>query len=259
MAKSDEILELEKITKSITGLNNVLNDTSKIYLAAIKNSTDFNAKLKEVEVTANNLTKAQREAAETQKQLDAANKALAQSEAKLNTFDAQAYEQIQRNNKALADQKKAINDKIKASEAEEGSLVRMRQRLSELTAAYDKSGTRTKASADEIQKLSKEILKAEEATGRHQRDVGNYAKAFEMLPAPIQSVIKGTKSFSAELWELVKNPIVMIIAAIVVVMTTLYEVFTSTASGGKLVKEVMASIGAIFDVLKQMVCNDMGK
>ena len=251
MASSNDIVEFEKLTKSVIGMDNSLIGLSSTYMKLVKNMGDVTEKAKEHAVTIDALTKAQKDAAETQKVLDAANKALAQSEAKLNSFDAQMYEQIQKNNKALADQKKEINDKLKAEGLAETSLVRMRQKLSELTAAYDKSGTRTKAAAEEINKLSREIGVAEAATNRHQRGVGGYLDQLGKMPGPLGAAVSGLKAVGIQLWELVANPIGAIIAAIVLAFVALYEVFTSTAAGGKFIKEVMASIGAIFDVVKQ--------
>jgi len=177
MASSDQIIDLEKTTKAIISTDTALTNLSKTYMTLVKGISDVTAAVKEQEVTANNLTKAQKATQEQAKQLDAANKALAQSEAKLNSFDAQVYEQIQKNNKALADKKKAINDSIKAQDAEAGSLIRMRQELAQLTKAYDQTGTRTKAAADEIKNLSEKIENAEKSTNRHQRGVGSYKES----------------------------------------------------------------------------------
>ncbi|MEI7526385.1 MAG: hypothetical protein WCJ95_18705, partial [Mariniphaga sp.] len=189
MANSNEIVEFEKITKAVISMDASLIGLSKTYLTLVKNMGDVTEKAKEHTLTVDSLTKAQKDAAEAQKQLDSANKALAQSEAKLNSFDAVMYEQILKNNKALADKKKEIADNVKAEGLAETSLVRMRQKLSELTAAYDKSGTRTKAAAEEINKLSREIGKAEEATNRGQRNVGQYGSIWEKVTGVFAGVM----------------------------------------------------------------------
>ena len=174
MASSNELFNLDGLYKDLTKVDGALNNLSTTFMKVLKNTEDFDKASKNFTQTTDNLTKAQQNAADTSRQMDALNKQLATSAAKLQSFDADVYEQIQKNNKALADQKKAINDKVKASEAEEGSLVRMRQKLAELTKEYDNTGKRTKEAAAEIKSLSEQIGKAEEATNRHQRAVGGY-------------------------------------------------------------------------------------
>jgi len=188
MASSNEIVQIEQIDKALTALNIKLNATSDGYLKIVKNISDGSAVINAATASTENLAKAQKATATAQSELEKQNKVLADSEKKLQTFDAALYEQLQKNTKALADQKKAINDKLKASDAEEGSLVRMRQKLSELTTAYDKSGTRTKEAAAEINKLSREIGIAEAATNRHQRGVGGYADQLGSLKGVISSL-----------------------------------------------------------------------
>ncbi|HEY5590689.1 MAG TPA: hypothetical protein VIK55_06685 [Paludibacter sp.] len=206
MANSAEITNLEQVTKAITGSDKALQSLAGTYLTLVKNMGDATEKVKTHTATIDGLAKAQKEAANAQKLLDAANKQLTDSEAKLKTFDAQMYEQILKNNKALADQKKAIQDKVKASDAEAGSLVRMRQELSTLTAAYDKAGSRTKANADQINNLSREIGKAEAATNRHQRGVGGYAdqlgkfkNIISELPGPLGSAMGAAEGLVTKL------------------------------------------------------------
>lgn len=251
MASTNEIAQIDAINKGLTQLNGTLNTTAASYMTLIKTIESGNAVINETAKTEENLSKAKKKTVETTKEQDALNKQLAASAEKLKTFDAAVYEQIQRNTKALTDQKKAINDKIKAGESEEGSLVRMRQKLKELTDQYDKAGTRTKEAAKEIDNLSREIGKAEAATNRHQRGVGGYADQLGKLPGPIGGAVSSLAGFSKTLWLLIANPIGAVIAGIVAAFAALGSVFASTASGGKLVKEVMASVGAIFDVIKQ--------
>lgn len=182
MAQSSEILDLDKTTKAIISMDTALSGASKTFLTFVKNSDTVTTSLKANTVTLETLTKAQKEAANAQKLLDAANKQLTDSEAKLKTFDAQMYEQILKNNKALADQKKAIQDKVKASDAEEGSLVKMRLKLAELEKEYVKmSATMREKAAPAINALSREIGQAEEATNRGQRNVGQYGSVWDKV------------------------------------------------------------------------------
>ena len=86
---------------------------------------------------------------------------MAATQQQLITVEAKLSQVQSEENKALIAIKiavqealKAEKDKQKVDQAEEGSLTRMRQKLAELTKAYDNSGTRTKAAAKEIANLS---------------------------------------------------------------------------------------------------------
>lgn len=86
--------------------------------------------------------------------------------------------------KQLARQKKLIEK----NKAEEGSLVQLRQQLKLNTKAFDSLSREERENTQvgkvlqkEIQKLQAEILKLEQATGRSQRNVGNYTSAWGKL------------------------------------------------------------------------------
>lgn len=121
------------------------------------------------------LNKATKEQTENTAKLTAAEIELAKTQQKLKDIQSGLLDENIKARQALQEATKATKDKIKADQAEEGSLIRKRQKLRELTAEYDRTGTRTKAAAAEINKLSREIGKAEAATNRHSRGVGGYA------------------------------------------------------------------------------------
>lgn len=251
MASTNEIAQINEINKALTTLNGTLDQTSAKYLTIVKTINDSQATVKLTVQTQENLTKAQKDTADTTAKLDAVGKQLAASEQKLKEVEDNRMKTIIENRVATQQSTQAIKDKVKAEQAEEGSLVRMRLKLSELTAQYDKTGTRTKEAAKEIDALSRAIGQAEASTNRHQRGVGGYADQLGKLPGPIGGVISGLQGVSKTLWLLVANPIGAVIAAIVAYFAALGAVFTSTAGGAKLIKEIMASVGAVLDVVKQ--------
>ena len=173
MAASNEIIQIDELVPKLTALNATLQKTAADYLTLIKNIEKGNTTAKEAAVTTENLNKTQKETNENTKQKDALNKQLAASEEKLLKFDKEIYTQIQKNNIALADKKKAINETIKAEGAASDSLVKMKQKLKELESGYEtmSKAAREKA-APAINALSREIGKAELATNRGQRNVG---------------------------------------------------------------------------------------
>lgn len=138
---------------------------------------------------------------------------------------------MQSANSAIKANTKAINDNAKTINAEIKSLDQKRGVLSEMIKQYDALSESERESAKgtdllkSIQTLTAEVSTLEEATGRHQRSVGNYTKAMDALPQPIKSVVVGFQGLGTTLKALVANPIVAMIAAIVLVLQRLVEAF----------------------------------
>lgn len=249
MASSQEIAQINEIEKGLNSLNATISRTATEYMKLVKTIADNTVVLKEQSVTFDNLGKAQKQTVDNSKQLDSLGKQLAATEEKLKQLEDGRAETLIKNRIAIADNTKAIKDKVKAEQAAEGSLVRMRQKLIELQQAYDKTGTRTKAAAQEIDNLSKEIQKAEFATNRHQRNVGNYADAIGGLPGPIGNAVSSIQTMGKSLWALVANPIGATIALIIGALALLYKAFSSTDSGAVKMAGTMKAIGNIMDIV----------
>lgn len=181
MAKTDEIAQISLINKELETLNGTLNKTAKSYLDLVKSIEEGTKIAKGFAVSQEGLTRAQKEANQAAEKADALDKQLAAQTKKLTELEDSRIKTIVETKLKIQEQTKAISDKVKAEQAEEGSLIRMRARLKELTTEYDKAGIRTKAATEEINKLSREIGKAEEATNRGQRSVGQYGKMWEGL------------------------------------------------------------------------------
>ncbi|GAB3554965.1 coiled-coil domain-containing protein [Spirosoma fluminis] len=102
--------------------------------------------------------------------------------------------QIASTSESLKNQNKAIADNAKYQKSAEGSIVQMRLGLAALVSQYDnlsKAERNNEAVGGQlearIKSLSSELLSLESATGRNQRNVGNYAGAIEPL---IQELVK---------------------------------------------------------------------
>jgi seryl-tRNA synthetase len=121
----------------------------------------------------------QKQLTEAEKEAEKVKKSIIQTEAKINALTTEQGKRLAELKLELQKTTAAQKEAIKTQTAAEGSLVRMRQKLKELTTQYDNAGTRTKAAAAEINKLSLEIGKAEAATNRHQRNVGNYGNSIK--------------------------------------------------------------------------------
>lgn len=105
-------------------------------------------------------------------------------------------------NEALKKLRKEYSDNIKIEGVAADSLVSLRKQLSLLNAEYDRLSTSDRKAAigtdlqKQIQSLNTEISAAEQATGRYQRNVGNYASAWNGLGMSVQQVAKELPSLA---------------------------------------------------------------
>jgi TP901 family phage tail tape measure protein len=177
--------DLMKFLEAQKALKNQLDQTNN-------SNSDTTKKMGEYSALVNKAAESHNKLVITAKALDTQQKQLAQTEAKLATSHTATNQKLTEKRLKLQEVNKAMKDKIKTAGAEEGSLVRMRQKLSDLTATYDNTGKRTKEAAKEIQILSKEIEIAENETNRFQRGVGGYR---EQLGGLVSGVANGTVTF----------------------------------------------------------------
>lgn len=97
---------------------------------------------------------------------------------------------------------KAQKDQIIQSRAEEGSITALRKQITLLTKDYDdlgrtrRNGDAGKALLAQIANVQKELSAAEQASGRFQRNVGNYASAWNGLSFSVQQVARELPSLA---------------------------------------------------------------
>lgn len=97
---------------------------------------------------------------------------------------------------------KAQKDQIIQSRAEEGSITALRKQIILLTNDYDdlgrtrRNGDAGKALLAQIANVQKELSAAEQASGRFQRNVGNYASAWNGLSFSVQQVARELPSLA---------------------------------------------------------------
>lgn len=93
-------------------------------------------------------------------------------------------------------------DKIIQDRSEEGSITQLRKQLSLLIVDYDnmgrlrREGGAGKALLAQIKVVQDELSKAEQASGRFQRNVGNYSSAFNGLGMSIQQIARELPTLS---------------------------------------------------------------
>lgn len=184
-------------------------------------------------------------------------------------------EQIVFQSDKLKANKKVLADNVKAQKANEDSLVSLRAQLSKLLLAYDnlskkeREGAKGDKMLKDIQNLTAEISKAEEASGRWQRSVGHYQKALEGTnlgkyatlmnnlsggTGKVADAFKGgvtaVKAFSKQLLAMLANPIVAVIAAVAAVLMQLVNAIKKNDDAMTALNRVMASFKPILDVFK---------
>lgn len=105
-------------------------------------------------------------------------------------------------NEALKKLRKEYSDNIKIEGVAADSLVSLRKQLSLLNAEYDRLSASDRKAAigtdlqKQIQSLNTEISAAEQATGRYQRNVGNYASAWNGLGMSVQQIARELPSLA---------------------------------------------------------------
>jgi len=99
-----------------------------------------------------------------------------------------------------------------------------------------------------------EIIKANSDSYTQQKmNIGNYKSALEGLPAPLQSTIAMVQRLSKAFLALLKNPIVLLITAIVTALAILVKAFKSTDDGGTKVEAMMKAVGVAINIVWQRV------
>lgn len=97
---------------------------------------------------------------------------------------------------------KEINNSIKADKAQDASIAQLRAQLSNLNAEYDRMSRSMREAADgkallsSIQGITAELNAAEQASGRFNRNVGNYASGMHGLNLQLQQVARELPSLA---------------------------------------------------------------
>lgn len=175
---------------------------------------------------------------------------------------------------------KQIQNERKEQTEMEGSLVRLRAELSNLTAAYDRLSrvererVKGKELQDKINAITDELKGAEEETQRFYRNVGNYEaailKAAQSNIPFLDSIIKmqtelgGVKQafnvgktavigFSKQLLALLTNPIVAILASIAAAIMLVSKAINSSEEASNRWNIITAPLSRSLDFLLNIV------
>lgn len=227
-------------------------------------------------------TEAIRNIAEAKRQIDelkAKNKELAQSQDDESEAIARNAEQIKALNKVVAANSKEVQTNIARQKEQDGSLKQMRADLKALTEQYDSlsAAERNSAKGNEmlakIQQTTAELNAAEQASGRFQRNVGNYQGILGKLGTTVQqfsnqlmTLTRGATSlsggfkglimtvaqFGKALLALMAIPIVALLAAIATVVMMVVKAIKKNDEALTGMQKALAALQPILDILNKV-------
>ena len=114
----------------------------------------------------------------------------------------------------------------------------------------NKSLNKTNENQKKIKKSTEDVSKAtKKSTNTSQRN----AAAFEAVNKATGGAIRGFRALIKQMWLLVANPIGAVIAGLVLGLSALYKAFASTKAGGEELKQIMAGVSAVIDVVRDRV------
>lgn len=236
--------EALKGMKTVSGLNDALKNNAKVTQEANQAAKKYNDEQKKLAAAQEQLTHLQNGGASAFKELAVATEKVKQEKKKL-TDEAKLEIEAQR---AKLDSDKAQIKSIEALRAENSKLLKLRNSMD-----VDKQKAEIEKINKTIDKNTEVIRKNSDAATKQKMNIGNYQGAFEGLPGPLGRAASGIAKVGKQLWALVMNPIVAIVAAIVLAFMALYKILKSTDEGATFLDGVMKSLSAIMDVVKRRV------
>lgn len=228
-------------------------------------------------------TEAIKNIAEAKRQIDelkAKNNELAKSQDDESEAIARNAEQIKALNKVVAANSKEVQTNIARQKEQDGSLKQMRADLKALTDQYDSlsAAERNSAKGNEmlakIQQTTAELSAAEQASGRFQRNVGNYPGILGKLGTTVQqfsnqmmTLTRGATSlqggfkgliltvvqFGKALVALMAIPIVALLAAIAAVVMMLVKAIKKNDDALTGMQKALAALQPIISLLNQLL------
>lgn len=172
---------------------------------------------------------------------------------------------------------KALKENIKQEKVYADSLNGLRSQLKALIQQYDNMSKAERSSAkgrelqQHIQQLTEELSKAEQETGRFQRNVGNYESAIKNLPGKLNEwavalnnaqknggqmsmtfglMKNGASAFGQTLKLLAKNPFFVILRVVIGLFTLLRGQIQKNDDAMTALQSVVAAFKPVIDAFK---------
>ena len=241
----DIVVDNGKAIESITDYQEQINACKESVAALKAEQKEYDKQVEEGTMTEEEATAAKRKASEEINRQQQTMKALG---------------------KQMSDVSYQLQKNVQQMAENEGSLKSLRGQLSQLNAQFDslsredRIGEMGNNLQQQIQKVSTEIMEAEEATNRFQRNVGNYQANWRSLGESTDTFAKGLKFTSGGLEgvkggfeALAKNPAIAIFGIILSVVSPLVEKMKENEALMNAIKNVMQKLQPVFDLFGKAV------
>ena len=167
---------------------------------------------------------------------------------------AKSKEETKVYSRSVQELSKEVQNNVKQSQEQEGSMRSLRAQLSNLTKEFDelsraeREGDAGRAKMNEINRITNEIKAAEEQTQRYYRNVGNYSggimDAFTKTGGAVGKVINPVKNVTAGFKAMSATPLITILGALVTIINMVVEKLNSSEGSMNRVKVALAPLTA---------------
>lgn len=241
----DIVVDNGKAIESITDYQEQINACKESVAALKAEQKEYDKQVEEGTMTEEEATAAKRKASEEINRQQQTMKALG---------------------KQMSDVSYQLQKNVQQMAENEGSLKSLRGQLSQLNAQFDslsredRIGEMGNNLQQQIQKVSTEIMEAEEATNRFQRNVGNYQAQWKSLGEGTDAFGKGLKFATGGIEgvkggfeALAKNPAIAIFGIILSVVRPLVEKMKENEALMNAIKNVMQKLQPVFDLFGKAI------
>jgi DNA repair exonuclease SbcCD ATPase subunit len=165
-------------------------------------------------------------------------------------------DQLKANNLQMAENKKQISEVSKSMDVNSKTMTQLRKDAKELQAQLD----RTVQSADPkgYAALQKELDAVKKRMAELRTAGGSLSSQLQSIPGPAGGVAKSVSGINSAFKMLLANPIMAILAAIVLVFMALYKALTSSEEGVNKLNKMLAPLRAIMDAVLNVVQKCVG-
>lgn len=114
----------------------------------------------------------------------------------------------------------------------------------------DQTGAKVDGLNKKLDTTAGETDKVAESQKKATKSSKDLSGGVESMGGPLGGAVSGFKALIKQMWLLVANPIVAVLAAIVGALALVFKAFTSTNEGADKLDQVLAGLGATIDVLR---------
>jgi predicted nucleic acid-binding Zn-ribbon protein len=190
-------------------------------------------------------------------------------------------DKIKENNKLISETSTKLSEQKREQKAVEklltseiGTLENLKAKrallnkeINETNILTEEGRKRYKDLEKQLEKVNSDINEASKGFGNYKENIGRYTESIdaakisqgallddlEDMPGATGAAAGGVKSLGAQFNKLLKNPIVLLIAAIVAGLAMLFQAFRKSATGSRVMEKAMAGLDGIMSALVKLV------